>query len=188
MDTFQHAFTDLTAMGELVSKDHKVRVLMNGISDQWLEAAKNQVLATAHLKAMFKAAYNFMAEALGNKVSYAGSVVRKVRISITTTTNREFTGGQHAGQGCGTMHGDRKWCSSGCNNRPFWDHEVTYHYDTTAKWDRLNASQREKVSDIRMDKEKCSAAVVETKCGECNSGKQTKLDDTVETTPEHCGI
>ena len=41
---------------------------------------------------------------------------------------------------------------------------------------------------MRTDKEKCLAAAVETKCGECNLDKQTKLDDTVETTPEHHGI
>ena len=104
-ETLQHAFTDLASTGELVSKEHKVRVLMNGISDQWLEAAKNQVLATARLKAMYEAASNFMAEALDNKASYAGSVAHKARISSTTTTNREFTGGQHSGRGQGTMCG-----------------------------------------------------------------------------------
>ena len=105
METLQHAFTDLASMGKLVSEECQVRVLMNGISDQWLETVKNQVLATAHLKAMYEAASNFTAEALDNKVLYTGSVACKVRISNTTTTNREFTGGQHAGQGCGTVHG-----------------------------------------------------------------------------------
>ena len=44
----------------------------------------------------------------------------------------------------------------------FQDNEVTDWYCAAAKWDRLNASQRQKVREMRTDKEKLSAAAVET--------------------------
>ena len=68
---------------------------MNGISDQCLESTKNQVLATADLKAMFEAASNFLAEALDNKVSYAGGVVRRARITTTNSNNHEWVSGRN---------------------------------------------------------------------------------------------
>ena len=72
---------------------------MNGISDQHLESTKNQVFATADLKAMFKAASNFLAEALDNKVSYAGGAVRRARIATTNSNNHEWISGRNPGRG-----------------------------------------------------------------------------------------
>ena len=68
--TLQKSFVDLESTGEHKSEERKVRILLNGISDNCLKAAKNQVLATQALHDMFENATNFLSQVLDSKVSY----------------------------------------------------------------------------------------------------------------------
>ena len=52
-ETLQRAFIDLQSTQEEVSEERKVHVLLNGISDPRLEAAKNQVIPSDHLQSNF---------------------------------------------------------------------------------------------------------------------------------------
>ena len=61
-------------------EERKVCILMSGISDSCLEAAKKQVLATPLLRQTFEAPSNFIVEAMDNKVSYSAPT-RKSQIS-----------------------------------------------------------------------------------------------------------
>ena len=64
-ETLQRAFVDLQSTQEEVSEERKVRVLLNGILDPRLEAAKNQVIASNHLQSTFEVATNFLNRAFG---------------------------------------------------------------------------------------------------------------------------
>ena len=48
---------DLESTGEHISEERKVRILLNGILDNCLEAAKNQVLAMQALHDTFEKCY-----------------------------------------------------------------------------------------------------------------------------------
>ena len=64
-ETLQRAFVDLQSTQEEVSEERKVCVLLNGILDPRLEAAKNQVIASNHLQSTFEVATNFLNWAFG---------------------------------------------------------------------------------------------------------------------------
>ena len=93
--TLQRAFIDLQSTQEEVSEERKVCILLNGILDPRLEAAKNQVIASDHLQSTFEIATNFLSWALDSKISYS-TVNHKSRIS-TVTTGR--------GGGCNSRRG-----------------------------------------------------------------------------------
>ena len=71
IETLQKSFVDLESTGEHISEERKVRILLNGISDNRLEAAKNQVLTTQALHDTFENATNFLSQVLDSKVSYS---------------------------------------------------------------------------------------------------------------------
>ena len=83
-ETLQRAFIDLQSTQEEVSEERKVHVLLNGISDPRLEAAKNQVIPSDHLQSNFEIATNFLNQALDSKISYS-AVNCKSRLSTVTT-------------------------------------------------------------------------------------------------------
>ena len=99
--TLQRAFIDLQSTQEEVSEERKVRVLLNGILDPRLEAAKNQVIASNHLQSTFEVATNFLNQALDSKISYS-AVNHKSRIStVTTGRGRGSINGRGHGGGRG---------------------------------------------------------------------------------------
>ena len=100
-ETLQRAFIDLQSTQEKVSEERKIHVLLNGISDRRLEAAKNQVIASNHLQSTFEIATNFLNQALDSKISYS-AVNCKSRIS-TVTTGRG--GGRNSRRSCGGGRG-----------------------------------------------------------------------------------
>ena len=82
-ETLQRVFIDLQSTQEEVSEERKNHVLLNGISDPRLDAAKNQVIASNHLQSTFEIATNFLNRALDNKISYS-AVNCKSRIFTVT--------------------------------------------------------------------------------------------------------
>jgi hypothetical protein len=64
-----HAFTDLEQSGETGDVERKIRIFLRGIIDPTLEAAKNQVLATATLRTTFESAVNYIAQFAHQKSS-----------------------------------------------------------------------------------------------------------------------
>ena len=93
IETLQKSFVDLESTGEHISEERTVRILLNGILDNCLEAAKNQVLATQALHDTFENATNFLSQALDSKVSYS-AVTRKAQIS-SLNTNTDPPQGHH---------------------------------------------------------------------------------------------
>lgn len=93
--TFEHytgalnnAFADIEISGEQVSEIRKVRILLNGIRDARLNAARNQVLATPKLEETFEAAANYIAQ-FADKV--ASTAKPKVIADVATTSTSAST-------------------------------------------------------------------------------------------------
>ena len=144
-ETLQRAFVDLQSTQEEVSEERKVHVLLNGILDPRLEAAKNQVIASEHLQSTFEIATNFLNWALDSKISYS-TVNCKSRISTVTTgrggghNSRRGRGGGRGGQGFGRGKGKGK---------------IWHDYYTNEEWQQLTAPQKQQVRDQRAERNKC---------------------------------
>jgi hypothetical protein len=92
-----NAFTNLEESGETVDMERKVRILLSGIIDPTLVAAKNQVLATATLRTTFESAVNYIAQFADRKSSIDTNHSRNLS---SLQMQRERVGGS-AGRGRG---------------------------------------------------------------------------------------
>ena len=146
-EALQRAFVDLQSTQEEVSEERKVCVLLNGILDPRLEAAKNQVISSDHLQSTFEIATNFLSQALDSKISYS-TVNHKSRISTVTT---ERGGGRNSRRGHGGGGGG---CGFG-RGRGKGKGKIWHDYYTHEEWQQLTATQKQQVRDQRAEKNKC---------------------------------
>jgi hypothetical protein len=101
------AFTDLEATGELVSDERKMRVLLKGLIDLKLEAAKAQVMGNDRLKNDFDAAVNWIAEWNDNMRSVRAGQANNRSVAAANSGGHGGAAGRGGGRGNDAGRGGR---------------------------------------------------------------------------------
>jgi hypothetical protein len=108
VDKFKGAFTDIESTGEVIDQQMKIRILMQGISDNCLRTGKATILANPVLYTDFETVVNFLTTLLDKEQSMAVATrshqhnVSAMR--VMTSGCSDVCGGRSAGQG-GHNHG-----------------------------------------------------------------------------------
>lgn len=157
-----NAFTDLEESGKTVDVEHKVRILLRGIVDPTLEAAKNQVLATATLRSTFESAVNYIAQFADRKSSIDTNRSR----NLSSLQMQHGRGGAAAGRGRGGGGRFGMGCGRGnCNNGRLANRggrsqgrsaedSVTDRYYSPDEWSRLSPEDQQRVRDLRAQRDR----------------------------------
>ena len=141
LETLQQAFVDLSSTGELVSKEHKLRIFLNRITNGRLSATKNQVRASAHLWTTFEAASNYILEVLDSEISYSANN-RKAKISALKTTKGD------------KKNPPKNSCYKNNPQKSKDNKEVTGDYYSYSEWQKLTTEQQQRVRDMRPERDK----------------------------------
>jgi hypothetical protein len=161
-ERLNNAFTDLEESGETVDVERKVRILLRGITDPTLEAAKNQVLATAALRTTFESAVNYIAQFADRKSSIDTNRTRNLS-SLQTQRGR---GGNSAGRGragggrFGTGRGRGNRSNVRLANRGGRSQGrgagggITDRYYSPEEWMRLSPEDQQRVRDLRTQRDR----------------------------------
>jgi hypothetical protein len=155
------AFTDLETTGELVSDERKMRVLLKGLIDPKLEAAKAQVMGNDRLKNDFDAAVNWIAKWNDNMRSVRAGQANNRSVAAANSggrggaagrgggrgnkAGRSGRGGRTGGRGGGRGRGGR---GRGPNNSQSAD-----RYYSPEEWTALSYEQKQAVRDKRIQRD-----------------------------------
>jgi hypothetical protein len=161
-ERLNNAFTDLEESGETVNVEHKVRILLRGIVDPTLEAAMNQVLATATLHTTFESAVNYIAQFADRKSSMDTNRTR----NLSSLQIQRGRGGNSAGRGCagggrfGTGRGRGNRSNVRLANRGGHSQgrgaggSITDRYYSPDEWMRLSPEDQQRVRDLRTQRDR----------------------------------
>ena len=172
--TLQKSFVDLKSTGEHISEERKVRILLNGISDNHLKAVKNQVLAMQALHDTFENATNFLSQALDSKVSYS-AVPRNTRISSLNTNTDPPQG--HLNRG-------RLNKSNRPNKQENKRRKLTDGYYAPSAWEKLTPAEKQKVCDLCTERDKkLGVSAVNTDITNWLNDNKTPTNNVGDTMP-----
>jgi hypothetical protein len=168
------AFSDIEATGEIVSETRKVRVLLLGLLDPRLKAAKQTVMATPALHDTFDHAVNFLSQAVDTEKSLAGAQRGGRNISDVNTAGgrgNRGAGGRFSGRGGRGGRGGRDGRGGGgrggrggrgggrgtyySNNRGGrGSNNITDRYYSPEEWEALSGEDKQAVRDKRSERDR----------------------------------
>lgn len=151
------AFTDMEQTGEPVVESRKVRIFLNGITDETLASAKSTVLATDHLNATFTAAVNFISQFVEIRGSHSKSTSMRQVSALNRGGSGGRDGGRDGGRGRGRgrgrfgggqfsggrYHGGRGRGGGGGGNRYNRQQRNYSDYMPRHQWDSLTPAQQQ---------------------------------------------
>ena len=165
---------DLESTGEQISEERKVRILLNGISDNHLKATKKQVLATQALHDTFENATNFLSQALDSKVSYSAVTCTDQISSLNTNTDSSQG---HPNRG-------RLIKSNRPNKQENKRRKLTDGYYAPSAWEKLTPAEKQKVHDLCTERDKKhGVSAMNTDMINWSNEKETPTNNVGDTTP-----
>ena len=182
-ERLNNAFTDLEESGETVDVERKIRILLRGITDPTLEAAKNQVLATAALRETFESAVNYIAQFADRKSSL--DITRSRNVSSLQMQRGRMSGrgrggrtnafgrGRGDGRGGGRLPGGRGGVRFQGRGRM-----VTDRYYSPDEWSRLSPEDQQRVRDLRSQRDRVRGISVIQQSGFPDRNVRPRIDQT----------
>jgi len=184
-ERLNNAFTDLEQSGETVDVERKVRILLRGITDPTLEAAKNQILATATLRETFESAVNYIAQFADRKSSL--DVTRSRNLS-SLQVQRGRGGAAGRGRGRGGRLGMGRGGRDNRSNVRLASHGgrfqgrgapggITDRYYSPDEWSRLSPEDQQRVRDLRAQRDRVRGMSAIASFNERNVRARTEQTD-----------
>jgi hypothetical protein len=159
-ERLNNAFTDSEQSGETVDVERKIRILLRDITDPMLEAAKNQVLATADVRRTFESAVNYIAQFADHKSSIDTnrfcnlSSIQVQRGRGLPTAGRGRRRGGRFGRGRDNRSNIRPASRGGRPQNRGTGGPVTDRYYSPEEWSRLSPEDQQRVRDLRAQRDR----------------------------------
>jgi hypothetical protein len=155
VDKLKGAFTDIKATGEVFDQKRKIRILMQGISDNRLRTGKATVLANPNIYTDFETVVNFLATLLDEEQSKSVETrshqrnVSVIRLNSGNQSDNRTGRGGRSGRGAGRGRGGRGGRTGRGHGGRHNNSNVSDRSYTREVWLALSFKDRQKVRDLR---------------------------------------
>jgi hypothetical protein len=156
VDKLKGAFTDIESTGEVFDQQRKIRILMQGISDNRLRTGKATILANPNIYTDFETVVNFLTTLLDEEQSMAVATrshqrnVSAIRINLNNQNEgRSGRGTGRSGRNPGRGRGGRGGRSGRGHGGRHHGSNVTDRSYTREEWLALSFEDKQKVRDLR---------------------------------------
>jgi hypothetical protein len=155
VDKLKGAFTDIESTGEVFDQQRKIRILMQGISDNRLHTGKATILANPNIYTDFETVVNFLTTLLDEEQSMSVATrshqrnVSAIRVNSGNQPENRAGRGGRSGRSAGRGRGGRGGRTGRGHGGRHNNSNVSDRSYTREEWLALSFEDKQKVRDLR---------------------------------------